>query len=505
MPRPRRIRFADPDGQVTSLATGPQAFESLLSGKEASLVLGLGPEPSSLTELCATKPVYWIEHPEFIARMEEIQTGWLQTIPETWQRIQTHALPNLPLDTACFFYRQNLRLFPDFWGAVRASLLARSLPAATGSSRTQVLLPGTDTDLLTQELTQALRVEGFDVIRPKAACSTKDLLALLHNSCPAFCLSVNLRGCDPEGNNFYLLRECGVPTVIWLVDMPWHILSALRTRWWCKAILCVSDASFIPALKAAGAQQVFHLPLAAWHFAPPAQPADRQLERIVFVGRSAFPGKAAFFGASTVPEALLEEARELLAQVGTVPDFHWWSRKLAVQRYWPGHEARRAGLGAESSALTRRTQWLRAALPLGLTVFGDADWRRHLPELEDLRPPVDYYKTAQQVYAQARYSLNCTSLLLPAALTQRHFDVWAAGGFLLSAPTPGLDIFPQELGREICPPHPAKLAEYLGRFENGNSLRSDLQKAWQACLVQKHQYRHRVQYVCELLSNLHLA
>jgi hypothetical protein len=221
------------------------------------------------------------------------------------------------------------------------------------------------------------------------------------------------------------------------------------------------------------------------------------MQPLVFVGRSSFPDRRRFFAACRLPPETLQEALALLQDSGPLPDFHWWMRRLGIQLPWPGHAARRAGLGAEECSLARRAQWLQAALPHGLTVFGDAEWRQILPELADLRPPVDYYTTLPKLYAQARYSLNVTSLLLPSGLSQRHFDVWIAGGFLLTDTTPGLEIFPAELRREIALPHPRRLNEAIARFENDAALRAHLQQAWKSCLLDRHTYRHRIQYLCE--------
>ena len=72
--------------------------------------------------------------------------------------------------------------------------------------------------------------------------------------------------------------------------------------------------------------------------------------------------------------------------------------------------------------------------PAGLVVVGDKGWKHHLPPgppETPLLPPVDYYTTLPGLYRAASYTFNVTSLLLPGGLTQRHFDVWRAGGFLL--------------------------------------------------------------------------
>jgi hypothetical protein len=503
MTRPKRPHIATPQGKTITLSTDAQAFEQLCTGGEAIMFMGLGPDLDSLKSLVGEQTcVFWCEHPNFIAQLDILTPGWRNSLPGHWQRVFPEDLSSLPVQSSIFFYRQNAQLFPEFWGPLRARVFARSLGLGQQARTQSILLPGDEHSLLLRELAAAFTAEGFDVHCAHPARMDTALPALLERERPALCLSVNLRGLDPGGKHFHLLRACEVPVAIWLADNPWHLLSSLREAWWTQAHIYVTDASFLPALQAAGADKAFHLPLAC----NPEWAQDIRTEQaqqdnpILFVGRSSFPGRQRFFAASRLPPDALREALALLDPPGPVPDFHWWMRRLDIQKPWPGNAVRRAGLGAEECSLARRAQWLKAALPLGLTVHGDAAWRDMLPELPDLRPSVDYYATLPRLYAQARYSLNITSLLLPSGLTQRHFDVWIAGGFLLTDATPGLEIFPVELWRESALPHPKQLKETITRFENDAALRAHLQHAWTCCLRERHTYRHRAQYLCQTLG-----
>ena len=159
----------------------------------------------------------------------------------------------------------------------------------------------------------------------------------------------------------------------------------------------------------------------------------------------------------------------------------------------PGPVQRQASLAAEEASREWRTETLRAAQVAGrLTVFGDDPWRALLPGV-DLRPMVDYYGPLASIYARAAFSLNATSLLLPRGLTQRHFDVWAAGGFLLTDATPGLDIFPRELTREISFSRPADLAPLLRRLEADEPRRETLRQAWRSLVMTEHAYEKRLE------------
>jgi len=503
MARPKRPYVLSSQGNNITLNTGTQAFECLCAGKETAILMGLGPDINSVKELVkAQSCILWCEHPDFIEQLDALIPGWRSGLPDHWRRIFPEELASLPAQSAVFFYRQNVHLFPEFWGPLRARVFANRLGLGQQTRMQSVLLPGDEHALLVRELAAAFTAEGFDVHCMDPVRMGAELPALLARERPALCLSVNLRGLDSTGEYFHLLRACEVPVAIWMVDNPWHLLSSLRETWWMQAHIYVTDDGFLPALQAAGAKNAFHLPLACnpeWaHTSQAGQTI--QLHPLVFVGRSSFPRRRNFFSASRLPAEALQEALPLLQASGPVPDFHWWTRRLGIKHLWPGNAVRRAGLGAEECSLARRALWLKAALPHGLTVYGDAAWRDILPELADLRPPVDYYTTLPRLYAAARYSLNVTSLLLPSGLTQRHFDVWIAGGFLLTDDTPGLKIFPAALRQESALSHPGRIKEAISRFENDAALRAHIQHAWQSCLLERHTYRHRIQYLCETLA-----
>lgn len=540
--RPVRLRLHDELGRARTLGPGPFApcCEGA-GGAEAGpiLFLGLGPDPAEARRLAAQRgapgePVYWVECPDFARQMP---AAWAAAIPRAWIRLTPEQASPLAASAQVFRYAPALGLFSSFWGPVLAALEAARLrggettPCRAGGSRL-ALLPGTERDLLTIELEAAFRSNGFEPVRlappsvsrpdaawadPPAAVSPTpafSLRELLRNERPALLLSVNLRGLDPEGRRFRLLRACGVPVAIWCVDNPWHLLSAVRLPWWKEAALFVTDASFMAPLREHGASFVRHLPLGAWRPDPPEPPdlADQggaapvspggPLRPVVFVGRSAFPDRDRFFAGVRLPPPLWEQALSRLdpPDPADLPHAHWWERALGVACCWPGAAVRAAGLGAERAAALRRALWLRAALSPGLTVFGDDGWRDLLPPGSDLRPPLDYYKGLFDVYARARYSLNVTSLLLPAGLTQRHFDVWMAGGFLLSDATPGLDIFPPELVRPVRVTRPARLAAHVERLEKDPLLRRHLTEAWRACLRREHSYAARVRTLLAALD-----
>ena len=373
-----------------------------------------------------------------------------------------------------------------------------------------VLLPDSGRDLLRRELAFALEELGFRVrrLRPDKLLDSTAPDFLLHalDEEPALFFSVNLQGLLPGGRVPEMLRQAGVPVLAWFVDNPWHILSGMRDPGWKKWQLAVTDDSFIVPLRSAGAAGVLHLPLAACPHCLAAALLAKDEERIpglFFAGRSSFPGRDTFFAGQSVPPELLEQAEDM-GRRGERADFHWWVRKLdladEVPHFWPGKKARRPGLGAALSNRIWRAQRLAAAAPFGLSLHGDADWAAELGQILPgasargirLLPPFDYYARAHQFYGRAEFSLNLNSLVLVAGLTQRIFDVWAAGGFCLTGNSPGLDLFPAELTAPVTFNRPEELPELAAGFRAAPARKRELAEAWREHILREHTYARRL-------------
>lgn len=381
-----------------------------------------------------------------------------------------------------------------------------------------ILAPRADGRLVSPEAVRAFERLGHAVPlwEPKTLSATgvKKLFALPPGRSglaahPDLFFSVNFHGLDKFGETFGAFREAGVPVAVWCVDNPWNLLSGLRSDFWKESFLFVTDPSFIPGLQAHGARHVVWLPLAADEavFAKAKtapEDARHTPERVVFVGRSSFPDKERFFVGQNVPEALLLQAASLLEQ-GARPDFFWWLDALDAREreLWPGSTARRISLGAEETSLALRAACLHAAASLGLAVYGDEGWKNlippgHTPHVA-VHPPLDYYTRLPAIYARAPFSLSMTSLLLPRGLNQRHFDVWAAGGFCLTDNTPGLELFPPELTEPVTFRTPGDIPDLVERFSRAPAEKTALAAAWRKHILAEHTYEARMRRLAETI------
>lgn len=393
------------------------------------------------------------------------------------------------------------RAFPSYYAplSARIALQGGTCPA----SQKTVWLPTSSHDLLGRELGHAFEEAGF-VVRlmdhEELGKQPGTLLPrLLREETPDLFFSPNFKGLDHFGLSYHMLREAGTTVAVWLVDNPFNVLPAVKSRYWHDVRIFVTDHSFIGPLIETGAKWVTHLPLAAspHHFADggtlPGHGHDLE-DKLVFVGRSKFPKMEQFFAGITLPQESLEDFR--CHDNTERPDYHWWHKRLGVSPLWPGSQARSVGAGAEMAGVYWKSECLEAAG--SIVVFGDSGW--HDLAQADVRPVVDYYAHLPAIYRSASVVLNVNGMQLPAGLTQRHFDVWCAGGFLITDTHSGLNIFPEELVEPITFTRPDQIRDLFLRFRKETVRKTELRKAWRDCILRDHTYTNRVQTVLSALN-----
>ncbi|QGY40566.1 glycosyltransferase [Pseudodesulfovibrio cashew] len=496
MTRPVRIQITNELGNRQTLPSDRSQFE-VIPGGEGVIFLGLGPEPELLrNHFPDVREARYVECPTMTGQIRNFEAR----VPVDYTPLPPEEFtPELARQSTVLRYRPGLKAFPSFWAPLAARTAACRLPK-TAPSRV-VWLPSGEGDLLGKELTLAFEEKGYQVrtLDPETLERSPgtELPALLSRERPALFFSINFKGLEPFGLAFHLLREAGVEVAVWLVDNPFHILTSVKTGAWKEARLFVTDHSFIAPLIRAGARRVTHLPLAA---SPPLFATGGSLPehardlggRLVFVGRSEFPKKSKFFAGLTPNPRILEEAVTMLEK-GERPHFHWWQEHIRAT-LWPGNEIRHVGVGAEVAGYAWKVRCLAAAGPEAV-IFGDEKWGQISEITAETRSPLDYYAALPAVYRAAAATLNVTGMQLPAGLTQRHFDVWCAGGFLLTDANPGLQIFPEALVEQIMFKTPADILPLFSRFREETPEKTELREAWRKHILSDHTYANRIDTV----------
>ncbi|HCU69222.1 MAG TPA: glycosyl transferase family 1 [Desulfomicrobium sp.] len=500
--RPKRLSVHNELGQTHSLADCRESFARMGEQRGPALFLGLGPSPWRIPTFVpqAWDKSFYVECPACEAQMP---AHWREGIPAHFQPIPARVVLEGGWPGPVFFYLPGLKHFPSFWGPLWAKIRVDDIRAKARDHRSAhpspaartVILPGTERGLLVPEISQAFVEAGFSVMVMDPARTLEDIPGLLAQGRPDLFFSVNFQGLDEYGRVFHLLRAAGVAVAAWCVDNPFHLLTGQKNLLWKRLPLFVTDDWFIGPLRSLGAD-ARHLPLAVSpkFFAPGAAcPSGRDL---TFVGRSSFPDRDRFFAACRIPESLIREAEDL---PGRQAHFGWWRDKLPDIPLWPGNDVRALGLGAETASAAWRRNCLTAlAAATDLTVIGDDAWRSLVPGVR-LLPPVDYYAGLADACRRASFTLNLTSLLLPHGLTQRHFDVWACGGFLLTDDTPGLSIFPPDLTRPVTFETPEQAADLPAALAAAPKRKDELRRAWQEHILAEHNYVRRLEVLLDAI------
>ncbi|MFN2342078.1 MAG: DUF3880 domain-containing protein [Desulfonatronovibrio sp.] len=485
-----------------TVSSAPGNFKTLKPGS-SPLFLGLGPDPGTLLNRLNYNG-YYIECLEF---EQQMPSGWTESIPPALKRITPDTLGKVDLkELEIILYLPGLKSFPSFWSQILAKIKTGFYKPEAGPTKSSTIFVfGNEKSLLIPEICWEIEMLGMKPLLIPPETGPDDLKRILEQIRPCMSISVNLQGMDTYGENFAILKQLSIPAVLWLVDNPFHLLTKIKSRFWTQAHIFVTDHWFINPLRKLGAQKVYHLPLAAGpgFFRPRIPQHDLIKDRAVFVGRSSFPENKSFFAAAVRNENLEVQARQLINQ-GHRPDFSWWAKKLKVG-FWPENKVRDIGLGADISSQLWKKQFLEVlARKHSLTIFGDSGWKELLPQGFDIREEVDYYGPLASIYSSAKYVVNLTSMLLPWGLTQRHFDVWAARGFLITDKTQGLDIFPQDLVQKICFSNPDQMLRLVDTIDNNDKINAQLTSDFRDLIKKRHTYRNRLERIFNLLELNHL-
>jgi spore maturation protein CgeB len=127
-------------------------------------------------------------------------------------------------------------------------------------------------------------------------------------------------------------------------------------------------------------------------------------------------------------------------------------------------------------------------------IAGDKYWEKILdPARFDYHPPIAYGREAFKLYSLSKVNFACSSVQMSGAVTQRVFDVPAAGGFLITDKRKQLEeMF--EAGKEaVCYEDPGEVPEIVRHYLGSEGERTRIIKAARRRIAAEHTYAHRMQ------------
>lgn len=468
--------------------------------KKQILFLGLGATLHDILPFCENKEqIFYLEHEKFSKQINfKLPENFIAlTKEQLFEIIDEEFLSQ----TDILFYKQNLQLFPHFWNTVLVTLRNKLLLptySQTASAEKYIFLSGGKNDLLHKELCQAIRDIGYTPLETGGK-TLQEILELLDAKHPHLYLAINAQSLDGNGILYEQLKQKNIPLALWFVDNVWNILSGFSQSWWKECNLFLTDFSFAKELQKEGAKEVFPLPLAS-HSLPASYQEISEIP-LFFVGNSSFANKNSYFSGCKLEhdaeQNLYRTIKKNLFENKEVPDFHTiHALLLPNEPLWQNKNGRSAGYATTKADLFLRKLWLENLSPL-IQIMGDNAWQDILSTQHTFYTPVDYYNMLPSYYKKSLFTLNLTSLLMPANLSQRHFDVWKHQGFLLSSPSKGMEIFQQDIQSIITVHNPQDCLSRLELLLTKPKLKTEIQQTMQNEIAQKHNYTHRLQFMLE--------
>jgi spore maturation protein CgeB len=148
-----------------------------------------------------------------------------------------------------------------------------------------------------------------------------------------------------------------------------------------------------------------------------------------------------------------------------------------------------------------RQRWRLANLVAdqGLAVFGDPQWPAILKRPDVYRGPIDYKNELPTLYASDAIHLMVNRIQVRTAVTQRVYDIAAAGGFSLSDYRPDLDHCMPD-GIVATYRNLTDVSILVDKFRAEPELRREMASRAREVVLENHTYRHRMTTLLEHLQ-----
>jgi spore maturation protein CgeB len=270
----------------------------------------------------------------------------------------------------------------------------------------------------------------------------KELIKKLIEFKPDCILTINHAAFDSIGLLSKILEQFKMPFISWFVDSPLYIFKNAEPQKSNYLYLFLWEKSYVERLIELGFSHVFYLPLASGHESlaiTPITAQERELYNcdVAFVGNSNKENTTDWFNKEYTSPKIIEltneavkfqiknpdvEMRHILHDLDTANllDKFDSETKLQFEAYCT----------LKATELFRNKVVKMLSENFNLKIFGDERWKENYSK--NYCRKLDYYKDLPKLYKNAKIIVNVTSFQMNSAVNQRVFDVFFAGGFMIS-------------------------------------------------------------------------
>lgn len=371
-----------------------------------------------------------------------------------------------------------------------------------------ILVPQNDY-YVQNEACRALTALGHTVVRVSlgkdgALLPIGDILRVLLQATlqhrPDMLLTINYTGFDRAGYLDEIVEAMGLPTAVWFVDSPFFLAEGYLQPGATMVSLFAWDRSYVPVLRAHGAPDVHHLPLAACRetFANGAVPPTAPPLPMTFVGHSLEILVTRWRGLLNAAQAARGEAcgAALTQARSALHGLHGSVQAPLDPR------VREVALGNYLASRALRQRHLAALPHASLHIFGDSAWQRLLPDVP-LHGTSAYGPETRRIYQHGAVNLNVTNLQMPETVNQRVFDVPACGAFLLTDRQAELAELFEDGSEVITFAGPEELADKAAWYVRRPQARATVAAKAKTRVLAEHTYEHRMARLVTLMRHKH--
>jgi len=303
------------------------------------------------------------------------------------------------------------------------------------------------------------------------------------------------------------MGKAGVPRVVWYYDHPENAFTGEEES--CFDLALTFDSHHLNVMRPVFGEKARRLSAAtAFEGFQPTGRLPCPLRPVTYVGATGYRLALPFLQQNPSLAALL--VRKVASMVrdclGGDP-VCLLDRLQEEGKTLPVHfDANLLWLLRQLAVIEIRKAFLQAALPYGLTIFGDAYWRNS-PLVGSLTEAyagtsLRYDLETPEVYAASTINLSICHPQVIDGNPFRIYDVLACGGFLLAECRPILE---EEftIGRDLDVFRtPEELSQKIDFYLKNDTLRREIAAQGRETVLSRHTYRNRIASLLSMLENL---